>query len=77
MIEPAAAVIDLDEFEAARRDPRVREILERALAYGERVNAQRRKTRERLIYGDPSMSGRLVEASFWTMNGGNLIWMNG
>jgi hypothetical protein len=52
MIEPAA-VIHLDEFEAARRDPRVREMLMGALAHGERVNAQRRKTRKRLIYEGP------------------------
>lgn len=52
LIEPAA-VIDLDEFEAARRDPRVRQMLEQALAYGDRVDAQRRKTRKRLIYEGP------------------------
>jgi len=52
VIEPAA-VIDLDEFEAARRNPRVRETLEQALVYGERVGAQRRKTRERLTYEGP------------------------
>lgn len=52
MIEPAA-VIDLDEFEAARRDPRVREMQEGARAYGERVNAQRRKMHKRLIYEGP------------------------
>lgn len=52
MIGPAV-VIDLDEFEAARRNPRVRETLEQALAYGERVEAQRRKTRKRLTYEGP------------------------
>lgn len=52
LIEPVA-VIDLDEFEAARRDPRVRKMLEEALAYGERVDAQRRKTRRRLVYEGP------------------------
>lgn len=52
LIEPAA-VIDFDEFEAARRDPRVRKMLEEALAYGERVDAQRRKTRKRLVYEGP------------------------
>jgi hypothetical protein len=46
-------VIDLDELEAARRNPRLRETLEQALAYGERVEAQRRKTRKRLAYEGP------------------------
>lgn len=50
MIEPAV-VIDLDEFEAARRDPRVHKMLEEARTYGKRVErAQLKRRKDVLIY---------------------------
>jgi transcriptional regulator with XRE-family HTH domain len=41
-IEPAA-VIDLDEFEAARRDPQIHRMLVKAAAEGERIEREERK----------------------------------
>lgn len=52
LIEPAA-VIDLDEFEAARRTPRLRELLEDAVDEGERMRLEELRRRGVLCHVGP------------------------
>lgn len=59
MIEPAA-VIDLDELRAAERDPRVRETLEKARAYGERVKREQLKRRKDMLIYEGSIYVRPI-----------------